>query len=120
MIDICSTGDCNYSLAANNSVAVVLRYDPCKRIEVWRFITYMFVHSDGAHLMCNLVMQICLGIPLELVNHWSRITVIYLAGVLAGSMGQSVVSAHRLHGASAGVYALLIAHIATVILVNMI
>lgn len=68
--------------------------------------------------MCNLVMQICFGVPLELTNHWSRVTLIYLAGVLAGSIGQSITKSATLHGASAGVYALLCSHIATVIMVK--
>lgn len=95
-----------------------LKYDPKRRIQFWRFITYLFLHSDPWHIGGNLVMQICFGIPLELVNHWWRVTLTYLAGVLAGSMAQSITSRCPMVGASGGVYALIVAHVATVIMVN--
>lgn len=45
----------------------------------------------------------------------------YLSGVIAGSLGTSIISPDRnLIGASGGVYALITAHIAAVILVNFI
>lgn len=44
---------------------------------------------------------------------------VYLAGVAAGSMGTSLVNPRiYLAGASGGVYALITAHIATIIMVN--
>lgn len=71
------------------------------------------------HLFMNLIIQIFLGVALELVHHWWRVALIYLAGVLAGSMGTSLTSPRIfLAGASGGVYALITAHIATIILVN--
>lgn len=115
----CSSGECYFCPEKNNTITISLEYDACKRFEIWRFISYMFVHSDGAHLMGNLIMQICFGIPLELVNHWHRVTLIYLSGVLAGSLCHSVTNVNYLCGASAGVFALLVAHIATVIMVNL-
>lgn len=66
----------------------------------------------------NLIIQIFLGVALELVHHWWRVALVYLAGVLAGSMGTSIVNPTiYLAGASGGVYALITAHIATIIMV---
>jgi rhomboid-related protein 1/2/3 len=71
------------------------------------------------HLVVNLLVQILLGIPLEMVHHWWRVLIIYMAGVVAGSLGTSVTDPYtRLAGASGGVYAVLMAHIATIILVR--
>lgn len=79
----------------------------------------MFVHVGITHLMMNLIIQIFLGIALELVHHWWRVALVYLAGVLAGSMGTSLTSPRIfLAGASGGVYALITAHIATIIMVS--
>lgn len=79
----------------------------------------MFVHVGIMHLMMNLIIQIFLGIALELVHHWWRVALVYLAGVLAGSMGTSLTSPRIfLAGASGGVYALITAHIATIIMVS--
>lgn len=78
----------------------------------------MFVHVGVMHILMNLIIQIFLGVALELVHHWWRVALVYLAGVLAGSMGTSIVNPTiYLAGASGGVYALITAHIATIIMV---
>lgn len=57
------------------------------------------------------------GLPLEMVHGSSRIACVYAAGVLAGSMGTSILDPDvDLVGASGGVYALLAAHLANVML----
>ena len=64
------------------------------------------------------MVQVVLGIPLEMVHSWWRVLIIYLAGVTAGSLGTSVADPTvYLAGASGGVYALLLAHIASLMLV---
>lgn len=71
------------------------------------------------HLLINLLVQVLLGIPLEMVHKWWRVLVVYLAGVLAGSLGTSVVDPTvKLAGASGGVYSLVTAHIASIIMVR--
>ena len=58
-----------------------------------------------------------LGIPLEMVHKWWRVLIIYIAGVLAGSLGTSVSDPGvYLAGASGGVYALITAHVATILM----
>nr|XP_022911650.1 rhomboid-related protein 2-like [Onthophagus taurus] len=94
-----------------------LIYNPRRRKEVWRFLTYMFVHIGINHLLMNIIVQIFLGLPLEMVHKWWRILIVYLFGVLAGSLGSSIVDSHSyLAGASGGVYALMTAHIASVVI----
>lgn len=64
-------------------------------------------------------MQIFLGVILEMVHERWRVLTIYFAGILAGSLGTSVFNPRvKLAGASGGVYALITAHIVTVILVS--
>ncbi|XP_067637635.1 rhomboid-related protein 2 [Eurosta solidaginis] len=107
----------NIGQNTNGPVATLFIYNPYRRYEAWRFVSYMFVHVGLMHLFMNLVIQIFLGVALELVHHWWRVALIYLAGVLAGSMGTSLTSPRIfLAGASGGVYALITAHIATIIL----
>ncbi|KAL5288183.1 RHBDL2.2 family protein [Megaselia abdita] len=97
---------------------ILLLYNPKKRYEAWRFLTYMFVHKGLSHILGNIFMQLLLGLPLEVVHKW-RIVVVYLCGVIAGSMGTSLATPNiYLVGASAGVYALLTAHLATIFLVS--
>ncbi|KAH8304208.1 rhomboid-related protein 2 [Drosophila kikkawai] len=107
----------NIGESTSGPAATLFIYNPYKRYEGWRFVSYMFVHVGIMHLMMNLIIQIFLGIALELVHHWWRVALVYLAGVLAGSMGTSLTSPRIfLAGASGGVYALITAHIATIIM----
>lgn len=71
------------------------------------------------HLLVNLLVQLFLGVPLEMVHRWWRVIIVYLAGVAAGSLATSLTDPKvYLAGASGGVYALIAAHIATIIMVN--
>ncbi|XP_036732517.1 rhomboid-related protein 2 [Manis pentadactyla] len=83
-------------------------YSPEKREEAWRFISYMLVHAGVQHILGNLVMQLALGIPLEMVHKGLRVGLVYLAGVIAGSLASSIFDPLKyLVGASGGVYALM-------------
>lgn len=94
-----------------------LIFDLRRREEAWRFISYMLLHADLEHIAVNVVLQLAIGIPLEMVHGPLRILPIYLAGVLAGSFASAVFDPRVvLVGASGGVYALMSAHLANVIL----
>ncbi|KAJ1063921.1 hypothetical protein K5549_009233 [Capra hircus] len=83
-------------------------YRPEKREEAWRFISYMLVHAGVQHILGNLIMQLGLGIPLEMVHKGLRVGLVYLAGVIAGSLASSIFDPLKsLVGASGGVYALM-------------
>ncbi|XP_060937773.1 rhomboid-related protein 2 [Limanda limanda] len=85
-----------------------LTYKPQNREEAWRFVSYMFVHAGVEHILGNLLMQLMLGIPLELVHKGFEVGMVYMAGVLAGSLASSIFDPHSaLVGASGGVYALI-------------
>lgn len=83
-------------------------------------VCYLFLnHFSELHISVNICVQILLGVPLEMVHRWWRILIIYLAGVASGSLLTSIVDPEvYLAGASGGVYALLAAHIATIIIVS--
>ncbi|XP_049767356.1 rhomboid-related protein 2-like [Schistocerca cancellata] len=105
------------TMAANGPAATALMYNPHKRYEAWRYITYMFVHVGAFHLVVNLLVQILLGIPLEMVHRGWRVLIVYFAGVVAGSLGTSISDPNvYLAGASGGVYAIITAHVATIIM----
>ncbi|XP_030395052.1 rhomboid-related protein 2 isoform X1 [Gopherus evgoodei] len=83
-------------------------YRPDKREEAWRFISYMLVHAGIQHILGNLFLQLILGIPLEMVHKGHRVSLVYLAGVIGGSLASSVCDPlQALVGASGGVYALI-------------
>uniref|UniRef100_A0A8C5X8T2 rhomboid protease n=1 Tax=Malurus cyaneus samueli TaxID=2593467 RepID=A0A8C5X8T2_9PASS len=90
-----------------------LVYHPGHRARAWRFLTYMFMHVGLEQLGFNALLQLMIGVPLEMVHGILRISFLYLAGVLAGSLTVSITDMRApLVGGSGGVYALCSAHLA--------
>uniref|UniRef100_A0A914W4H3 Phospholipid-transporting ATPase n=1 Tax=Plectus sambesii TaxID=2011161 RepID=A0A914W4H3_9BILA len=110
--------DYDYGISISGPVPTrsPLIYDPTKRYQVWRYLSYMFIHIGIYHILFNSLTQIIIGIPLELVHKPWRIAIVYLLGVVAGSLAVSVSDPNVfLAGASGGVYALITAHVANLI-----
>lgn len=82
----------------------------------------MFIHDqkDHLHLAMNVIIQLVVGFPLELIHSWWRVLIVYVSGVIAGALSYAFFSppCGGLVGASAGVYALLAAHISSSLLVR--
>ena len=79
----------------------------------------MLLHNrqSVSHLFLNVIIQIFFGTLLELVHCWWRIATIYLSGVITGAILHAWLSPEtNVIGASAGVYALITAHIAVIVL----
>nr|XP_009677241.1 PREDICTED: rhomboid-related protein 3 isoform X7 [Struthio camelus australis] len=67
-----------------------LVYHPQLRAQAWRYLTYIFMHAGIEHLGLNVVLQLLVGVPLEMVHGAARISFVYIAGVVAGSLAVSV------------------------------
>ncbi|XP_060725050.1 rhomboid-related protein 3 isoform X2 [Tachysurus vachellii] len=94
-----------------------LPYHPQRRAQAWRYLSYIFMHAGIEHLGLNMAMQLLVGVPLEMVHGAARIGLIYMCGVLAGSLVVSVIDmAAPVVGSSGGVYALVSAHLANVVM----
>lgn len=64
-----------------------------------------------------MALQLVLGLLLEIVYKWTRISTIYISSVVGGSLFTTVFSPKSYAvGASAGVYGLLFSHLSTIIL----
>lgn len=73
------------------------------------------------HLVGNVALQIIIGVPLEMIHKFWRISALYLAGVICGSLLWSLYyksSRKTLDGASAGGVALTTAHISSCLMVS--
>ncbi|KAM3722480.1 Rhomboid-related protein [Dirofilaria immitis] len=91
-------------------------FAPTVRYQAWRFFSYQFVHQGILHLLPNVIVQLLIGVPLELVHKMWRIAVIYLLAVCLGALLQYVLDPSvYLIGCSAGVYALIGAHLSNLI-----
>jgi len=94
-----------------------LIYNPQRRPEAWRYLTYSLVHSGISHILLNIFIQLVVGLPLEMSHGSWRISLLYLIGVISGSLASSCTEPQvHLAGASSGVYALIAAHISNLIL----
>ncbi|XP_051159112.1 protein rhomboid-like isoform X2 [Leptopilina boulardi] len=98
---------------ADETIRRWLVYDPRQRVQGWRFVSYMLLHSDALHLTLNVVIQLVLAMPLEIEQGRLAVIAIYLGGGACGALGASLLQPSLLLlGASAGVYALLTSHLA--------
>ena len=62
--------------------ASYLTYESHKRKEVWRFYTYSLVHAGIGHVLSNFSLQLLVGISLEVVYGWWRVSLVYILGVI--------------------------------------
>ncbi|XP_032994652.1 rhomboid-related protein 3 isoform X3 [Lacerta agilis] len=84
-----------------------LLYHPQLRAQAWRI----------EHLGLNVVLQLLVGVPLEMVHGAARIGFVYIAGVVAGSLAVSIADMTApVVGSSGGVYALISAHLANIVM----
>ncbi|CAL1537809.1 unnamed protein product [Lymnaea stagnalis] len=88
-----------------------LMYYPNRRHEAWRYISYWLLHQGFIDLIFNVVLQIVLGVPLEIMFSWWRMAIVWCMGILAGSLGHSLTDHYEgLAGAAGGAYAIMAAH----------
>lgn len=89
----------------------------CGGNEVWRYFTYSFLHADFAHIFSNMLIFLLVCPMLELAHDSIRPALIYIVGVVLGSTLAGIWSPNNyLVGASGGVYAVVVAHLANIIL----
>ena len=114
-----------------------LIFDPTKRTQIWRFLTYAFVHSHPVDICTNITTQLVVGLQLETFRVFSgfsntnnrsnnhelmnslKVTAVYLVGALAGSLLHSAMEPEKyLSGGSLGVYALIAVYAAVLSVVR--
>ena len=80
--------------------------------EWWRLLTSGFLHANILHVGFNVLLLVLLGAPLERSLGIVRFIVLYLAALLAGSLGALLVSPRAVTvGASGAVFGLMGAHL---------
>jgi len=69
------------------------------------------LHYDLEHLIGNVILQLVVGVLLELIFKW-RICIIFIFGIISGSLASSVFDPYvKLLGSSGGSYALIGAYL---------
>jgi membrane associated rhomboid family serine protease len=74
--------------------------------EWWRMLTASYLHGDLMHVAGNISALMVLGSMIEAYDRPLRVPLVYLAGVLGGSLFSVFFDEHSSIGASAGVLAL--------------
>lgn len=82
--------------------------------ELWRLFTYCLINVGIFHIIFNILIQLAIGVPLELVHRW-RIYILYFMGVLFGSiLSLALDPTVFLCGGAAGSFSLIASHITTI------
>lgn len=103
-------------LECPRSFSTPLAFRPQCRQQAYRFFTYVFIHTGVPHVVTNVVVQLVVGLPMEIMHGPFRTAAVYLIGGLAGSLGSSVFDPNtNVVGASGAAYALIGAHVANLI-----
>lgn len=82
----------------------------------WQFVTYMFLHSDITHIVCNMLGLLCFGLNLERAIGSKEFLIFYMfCGILSGVLSFAVYTLTGnyqafLLGASGAIYAVLFAY----------
>lgn len=104
------------TLECPRSFSTPLAYRMCCRSQAWRFFTYALVHASWTHISFNLIIQLLVGIPMEMVHGSWRLLGLYVMGIFGGSLGSSIFDPEaNVVGASGAVYALLGSHFANML-----
>ena len=96
----------------------LLRFEPKKLTQAWRFVTYMLLHEDWIHLLLNVLMQTLFAYFLELRHCRVYVVVLYFTGGITAVLGASCFHPELVLGASGGVYTLLISNISDIFMVR--
>ncbi|XP_037973402.2 rhomboid-related protein 2 [Plutella xylostella] len=105
-------------LAGAGGLGAALEWSPrAWRRQPWRLLTYGLLHASPAHLALNALVALVVGWRLEREQRWWRLGALWAGGVAGGALGAGALqpTVHMV-GASAGVYALLTAHLPNVCL----
>ncbi|KAL3270312.1 hypothetical protein HHI36_009363 [Cryptolaemus montrouzieri] len=112
LIVVISLTEAIFFIKSDINLRHLLRFEPNRRYQIWRYLTYMLIHEDAVHLVLNMILQCIFAFFLETKQGRIRVGIVYLVGGLTGALGASCLNPGLLIGASAGVYSLLISLVA--------
>lgn len=112
----CAGDPAHQGLECPRSFSTPLAFRPQCRQQAYRFFTYIFIHVGVPHLVMNIIVQLLVGLPLEIMHGPFRLGALYCIGGLAGSLGSSVFDPNtNLVGASGAAYAIIGAQVANLV-----
>ena len=103
-----------FSAMSPHDIQRHLLVEPCKRTEIWRFVSHVLIHDHVIHLTFDLVIQLTLGVVMEMTHGTNRSLTLYLGATVLGALHATSVKYPRhppLMNATAGANALLGAYL---------
>jgi len=78
-----------------------------KQGQVWRFLTFTFLHANLQHIVFNLLSQLIIGSTVEnLIGFW-RVLALYMLSSIGGGLFSSLIDYASCVGASVAVFGLI-------------
>ena len=100
------------------SFYAITPYPECKdtRSEIWRLISYSFVHADITHLLGNAIGVMATTLNLNRLQKFSSITIVYFICIINGALSHYLTNPYMgVIGASGGVFGLAGSNISAII-----
>ena len=80
------------ALGPNSPLEQALIYDPCKRSQVWRFVTYIYWNPEYVLIfICAKIWKFYLLSMLETLNGTATVALVYYIDILFGSSVTSMI-----------------------------
>lgn len=106
-------------LSPTGAAYQTLAFSPVHKLDLWRYLTYALLHAGSTHLLINLVLQLVIAFPLETDVGHIKVTLVYVGGILSGSLAASLCTDFSLLvGASSGIYSLLLSYVPHIFMVS--
>ena len=107
-----------YSFADRKSMGLITPAHGLENFE--RYVTLLFMHSDEAHLLNNMLCLLAIGTTMEVFHGALRISVLYLWSGVVSSMAQAYTSRNEspaiFVGASPAIFAIAGGHVGNLLL----
>uniref|UniRef100_A0A7S1XK59 Peptidase S54 rhomboid domain-containing protein n=1 Tax=Phaeomonas parva TaxID=124430 RepID=A0A7S1XK59_9STRA len=84
-MEIVDVGSCTISCQGGENVYAITEYVD-QRAEIWRYFTYSICHIGYGHLFGNAVVEIILGVPLDMVHGSLRMAAVGVLSILGGAL----------------------------------
>lgn len=85
---------------------LIFNYNNVRKGEVWRWITYSFIHHDLSHVTLNIIVFLIFGSTVELLIGWKNMIVSWFTTGVLGLLFSVLINSSNVYslGASACIY----------------
>ena len=82
-----------------------------KKGQIWRFLTYSFLHMDFSHILFNSISLLIFGSMMEDLIKTTKMIVLWISTSILGILFSSLIQPNRSVGASVAIYGIIGAYV---------